>query len=261
MTFHIQWRANEGIGDFVSGICYAHSSVLKYQKPVRATFHWPNRKDFLFAPDDTESIYDRFECVLNHLKSVDGLTVDHVFESQPKFRYINLLDEFNPMHGLWYTKQPTIIESGLVVLWTSRHNTKFVGYQKDPAHDMWDEIVKRLEMRGYNIVEVTYRTPIKEMIDLIHRCEFGLGYQGLAMHLYKFMWKPLIVISGRAKWCRFLVPQAYTLDDPKLLLGDIARYADKSKGIMEKLLIDHKRYLNDYHNPIMHPLYEKPIFS
>ena len=257
MTLHIQWRANEGLGDFISGIGYAHSSVIKYQRPVRVTFHWPNTENFLYSAKDTESIYDRFQCVLGYMRPVEGLTIEHIFDSRPKFRYINNLEEFNPMHGLWYPKDPVIIEKNLVVLWTSRHNTKFVGYEKDPAHDIWDKVIDNLISRNYRVTEITYRTPINEMMDLIHRCEFGIGYQGMAMQLYKFMWKPLIVISGRVKWCKFLTPQAHTISDPNLLLGNVEQYVKESKQAISDTLNNHQMYLADFQDPMKHSFYGK----
>ena len=257
MVFHIQWRANEGLGDFISGLCYAHSSVIKYQRPVRITFHWPNAENFLYSKDDTESIYDRFQHVLSYMRPVDNLTIDHIFESRPKFRFINNLEEFNPMHGLWYPKELVTVEKGLVVLWTSRYNTKFVGYEKDPAHNVWDKVTNRLVSCGYHVAEVTYRTPISEMMDLIRRCEFGIGYQGMAMQLYKFMWKPLVVISGRVKWCKLLTPQAHIIDDPNLFLGDIQEYVKESKKAISDSLNKHQIYLADIQDPMKHPLYGK----
>lgn len=257
MNFHIQWRSNEGFGDFISGIGYAHSSVIKYQRPVRVTFHWPNAENFLYTAKDTESIYERFQCVLDHMRPIDGLSIDHIFDSIPKFRFINNLEEFNPMHGLWYPKKPVTIEKDLVVLWTSRHNTKFVGYEKDPAHDYWDQITNALVSYGYRVIEVTYRTPIHEIMNLISRCEFGIGYQGMAMHLYKSMWKPLVVVSGRMKWCKFLSPQACVISDPNLLLGDIEKYVKMSKQAISDTLNKHQMYLSDIQDPTKHPLYGK----
>lgn len=46
-VFNISWRSKIGYGDFITGLGYAHSATIKYQRPVHITFHWPNREDEL----------------------------------------------------------------------------------------------------------------------------------------------------------------------------------------------------------------------
>jgi len=172
--FHIQFRSAEGYGDFITGLSYAHSSVLKYDRPVKITFHWPNPKDHLLSEIDKESILYRFNHILEWMKPVDGLTIEHKFESVPPWRFINELEEFTPVHGLWYPSKKLPTDENLVVYWSSRHNLKFPGYHKDPLYDDWDKVVQSLESLGYDVVEITYRTPIKQAMDLMARCSLRL---------------------------------------------------------------------------------------
>lgn len=260
MQFDIHWRSNEGYGDFITGLCYAHSSVIKYDRKVNINFHWPNPKGSLFSKLDFESIDYKFDKILELLKPVDGLTINHTYSSIPSWRFINELEEFNPLHGLWYTKNRLETEKGLVVFWSSKHNTKFPGYHKDPLFDHWEEIVDNIKAEGFNVVEVTYRTPIEETMNLIQRCEFGIGYEGMVHQLFKFVWKPLICASKRVELSRLLCPQGHIISDPKLLLYDSVKPLIKiSKSNIEKLLIEHKKYIEDKQDPSKHKLYNAPI--
>lgn len=259
-SFNIEWRSKEGYGDFITGLCYAHSSVIKYERPVLINFHWPNPKGYLLSSIDKEPIIDRFEYILSCLKPIDKLTITHTFSSIPRYRFINELEEFNPLHGLWYPKKTAVEEKNLVVLWTSKHNLEFPGYHKDPAYNYWDSIVANLKNLHYNVVEVTYRTPIAEVIRLISTCEFGIGYEGMVHQLYKFLWKPFIVVSKRIKLSNLLTPQACTVSNPEVLLGDLTPYLMISKSNINKLLLQHNNYLNDKQDPTKHKLYNVPVF-
>lgn len=259
-TFRIEWRSKEGYGDFITGLCYAHSSTIKYQRPVHINFHWPNPKDYLLSSKDKESIYFRFNHILSWLKPVDGLTITHQFSSVPKYRFINELEEFNPIHGLWYPSKTLPTETGLVVFWSSRHNLEFPGYHKDPLYNHWDLIINQLKVLGYNVVEVTYRTPIEEAMNLIARCEFGIGYEGMIHQLFKFMWKPLIVASQRIKLTELLCIQACIITKPEEIIEkDINLLIRLSEKNIKKYMIAHEQYMNDIQDPCLHQLYNKEI--
>lgn len=259
-TFRIEWRSKEGYGDFITGLGYAHSSVHKYQRPVHINFHWPNPKDLLLSEKDKESIYFRFNHILTWLRPVSGLTISHQFESVPRYRFINELEEFNPLHGLWYPSKRLPTDPKLVVFWSSRHNLVFPGYHKDPLYDHWNAVVDRLTSMGYIVKEVTYRTPVSRAMDLIAKCQFGIGYEGMIHQLFKFMWKPLVVASQRVSLSRLLCAQAAIVTKPEQLVsGDIERYVQDSRLNIKKLLIKHREYINDVQDPTTHPLYNKEI--
>lgn len=255
----IEWRSREGLGDFITGLGYAHSATIKYDRPVHINFHWPNPKDHLMSKLDKESINYRFDHVLSLMKPVEQLTISHTYSSVPPWRFVNEFEEFNPVHGLWYPKDDITSEKNLVVFWSSKHNLDFPGYHKDPLYDYWDDIVDNIRAEGYRVVEVTYRTPIKETMDLIQRCEFGIGYEGMVHQLFKFVWKPLVCASQRHSLAHLLCPQAHVIKDPKLLLyGSVKPLIQQSRNNIKKLLVDHQAYINDKQDPTKHKLYNVP---
>lgn len=256
---NIEWRSQEGYGDFITGLGYAHSSTIKFKQPIHINFHWPNPKDHLLSEKDTESILYRFNYIKSRMREVDGLTIEHTFSSTPPWRFINELEEFNPLHGLWYPKEELITEKGLVVVWSSRHNLTFPGYHKDPVYDWWDMVMNKLTIDGYNVKEITYRTPVSEAMDWMERCEFGVGYEGMIHQLFKFLWKPTVIASQRIGLSRLLAIQGHIVTDYKpLLYGDIQTLVNKSRENILRIKIEHQRYLDDYYNPHEHKLYNKP---
>lgn len=257
-TLYMEFRSQEGYGDFITGLCYAHSSVLKYQRPVHIKFHWPNPKDHLLSDIDKESILYRFDYIREYLRPVEGLTISHEFSSVPKYRFINELEEFNHLHGLWYLKEEPKIKPGLVAFWSSKHNLTFPGYHKDPIYDHWDTVVDNLRMEGYEVVEITYRTPIKKVMELITTCEFGIGYEGMVHQLFKFTWRPIVIASKRVELATLLAPQGAIVTSPNQLLHNhISKYVNQSKKNIKRLLSLHQEYLNDVQDPTKHILYGK----
>lgn len=257
---NVEWRTGIGYGDYVTGLGYAFTSCIKYQTPVNINFHWNHSEDHLFSQLDTETIVERCNYIQSIMKPHPLVSVSHSFNSKPKFRFINQLDEFNPLHGLWYsTLKP--LTSKKVVVWTSRYNLDFPGVDKDPAYYCWEDIIQKVRNAGYQPIEVTYRTPVKEVVSLINECAFGIGYDGLVHQLFKFLWKPLIVFCHRQSLNSLLIPQANLVRYPEnFLAGDIQSYINKSKQLVEVTRIKYQEYLDDKMSANEHRLYNTPIY-
>ena len=193
------------------------------------------------------------------MRPVDGLTIEHEYSSSPPWRFINELEEFNPLHGLWYPRTNFPIEKKLVAFWSSRHNLQFPGLHKDPLYHHWDTVVGNLKDEGYTVAEITYRTPIKEVMRIITSCEFGVGYEGMVHQLFKFTWRPIVIASRRVALSKLLAPQGVIITKPEqLLFDDIRKYVKESQNNIDKLLVDHQNYIDDKQDPQYHKLYNKP---
>ena len=84
----------------------------------------------------------------------------------------------------------------LVVVW----RTKFISGNYPRFKDSydscyWDLIIPILKMRGYNVMEVTHRTPIREVFSLISQCKFVVAYNGMYHYIAKNLVKPMIVMG------------------------------------------------------------------
>lgn len=255
----VHWRTGVGYGDFVTGLGYANTTSIKYQTPVHIKFFWDHPEDYLFSEDDPETIVDRCRYIQQVMRPNPAIEVSHVYNKRLEYRFLNQFDEFNPLHGLWYTDLPMSTTKN-VVLWTSRFNKTFPGRSKDPAHKSWDRVVERVEQYGYTITEVTYRTPVKEVISLVQNCAFGIGYDGLIHQIYKFMWKPCIVFCERIKLNSLLIPQASLISNPVTFQKtSLNYYIEDSKKKLNRLKILHERYMNDHAIANEHRFYNTPI--
>lgn len=255
----VKWGTGVGYGDFVTGLGYAHTSAIKYQIPVHIEFYWNHSKEHLFSPLDPETIVERCDYIYSIMRQLPQVSVSHQFSVNPDFRFYNQLDEFNPMHGLWYTDMPDQTKKKHVAIWTTDFNVSFPGHWKDPINTKWNDI--RAKLSDYVLEEITYRTPVKEAIEIINRCEFGIGYDGLAHQLFKFMWKPLFVFCSR-KWLNnILVPQAILLSNAhEFIHSDTNNLLSQAKEKVDRIRLEHSKYMNEKMKADEHPLFNTFIY-
>lgn len=253
---NVEWRTGIGYGDFVTGLGYSRNLYYKSQRYLKFLFHWKDSKDFLYTSADRETLFERFEYIESLFEPVP-VQIDHRFNSFPNYRFLNQFDEFNYLHGL--SKINLIPEhKKTVVLWTTRRNKEFPGKHKDPVYDKWDRVVSIVKEYGYDVVEVDYRTPVSEVIELIRISEFGIGYDGLAHQLYKFMWKPLIVFCERLSLNKLLIPWAKLYSNINDFEKDGLDKAVLSSEItMSKISIEYDRYILQTIDYSKHPLYNR----
>lgn len=256
---HVKWGTGVGYGDFVTGLGYAHTSSIKYDTDVSIEFHWSHAEDYLFSPMDPETIVDRSNYIYSIMRPSNRVMVTHVYNSKPNFRFYNQLDEFNPLHGLWYTDIPPQTKKRHVAIWTTDFNVSFPGELKDPVNKRWNDI--RASLSDYVLEEITYRTPVREAIEIINRCEFGIGYDGLAHQLFKFMWKPLFVFCRRQWLNNVLIPQAILFKNANEFLDqDLGDLLIKANEKVVKIRQDHENYMNERMKADEHPLYNTFIY-
>lgn len=255
----VKWGTGIGYGDFVTGLGYAHTAAIKYQTPVHIEFHWAHSKDHRHSSLDPETIVDRCDYIYGVMRPLSQVTISHKFNSSNKFRFYNQLDEFNPLHGVWYSNLPDNTQKKHVAIWTTDFNLSFPGKHKDPVNKKWNDV--RAALSDYILEEITYRTPVKEAIEIVNRCEFGIGYDGLAHQLFKFMWKPLFVFCER-KWLNnILVPQAILLSDADEFIDrNIDSMLAVAKEKVDSIRLKHLVYLNQKMRANEHPLYNTFIY-
>lgn len=255
----IEWRSGFGYGDFVTGLGYAHNASIKYQTPVEINFHWSHDLNHKETPEDPETIIDRMWYVYSTMKHLSDVSVNVTTNSTPEWRFINNLDEYNAIHGIWLNNLE-MIETDTVVLWRSKYNTFFPGVLKDPIWDKWDNVIDWLTDQGYRVHEVTYRTPVEEVIEAIRVCKFGIGYDGMVHQLFKYLWKPLIVLCERHPLNKLLVPTAALEKDvSNMFENGIDFYLEASYRKIKRVEQHHNLFLSDHKNYNDHSDYMKKI--
>jgi hypothetical protein len=96
----------------------------------------------------------------------------------------------------------------LVVVWRTKFiSSTYPKFKDSYDSSYWDLIIPILKMLGYNVVEVTHRTPISEVFFLISRCRFIVAYNGMYHYIAKNLVKPMVVL-GDSSIIRTHNPQA-----------------------------------------------------
>jgi hypothetical protein len=103
----------------------------------------------------------------------------------------------------------------LVVVWRTKFiSSSYPKFKDSYDSSYWDLIIPILKMLGYNVVEVTHRTPISEVFYLISRCKFIVAYNGMYHYIAKNLVKPMIVL-GDSSIIKTHNPQAVHFFSPK----------------------------------------------
>ena len=83
-----------------------------------------------------------------------------------------------------------------VVVWTPLFNAeKPRGWKTKLTKLDWDVIIQKLRRAGLDVVELCYRTPVREVVYHISTCRLVLCYDGMWHYVAKNFAKPLAVIS------------------------------------------------------------------
>lgn len=257
----VQARLGTGYGDFVNLLTYIRNCNVKYGVDTELVLHFPYPVNYRVSNDDPETVIERVNIFNSVFDENSSVKISIKANSNFPYRFINMLDEWDFRHGLYNLKNQYTSIPNKVVHWNSCSNTYFPGHEKDPFYYQWKSIVYRLKQKGYDVVEITYRTPFKEALYHIKTCEFGIGYDGMVHQLFKCYDIPLIVLATRKTLNEILVPHAYIISDPNSFkINNIDKYVDVSVQKRVQNQIDYKRFLNEQSDPTIHRLYNTPIY-
>jgi len=215
----IQWRGTPGIGDAMQGLNMAHRWSYGNNQKVILEIHWEHGPDFLYHPDDPETIVKRTNWIHSKYHGKERVKVDHHFNSDTfRYRYwdlqkvrVNFVDreivdqrERDGKTGAWYNanwlfrrEEFIAAKPKKIVFFNSRMNAEPPRRWKrfvEPEH--WVEIMRRMkEDWKYNVVEITYRTPITVAYQQIQNADAVICYDGMWHWIGRNFCKPMIIPS------------------------------------------------------------------
>lgn len=208
----IEAKMTPGVGDLMCVLNIAHLRSFYTQKSVNLILHWYHDEDFLYHFEDPETILERFHYINNFYdKRFADVKIDHIFNSNNLrlqhhrfFGYTrnlklegNIQKRARLRYNDWYFRKmnATSIKKK-VVLWTQVNNAQEPRLFKRPFdRQQWDQVIGILEMQGYDVIEIDYRTPISEVFYHIRTAEVCLCYEGMWHYVAKNMCKPIIVLT------------------------------------------------------------------
>lgn len=215
-----------GVGDFMLSLNRFYLMQHRSKYPIQLEMNWYHDEDFLFHYEEEETIIERFETIHNLYRHKEKVSVKHVFNSQDK----QLLKEkwrFNPPQAHmprrihdneWsfdakYLRRSKQVDHHKVVVWRPLFNAQRArDWKWVVTNDMWDEAIDYLKQLGYNVVELEYRTPVREAFYHILTCNFVVCYDGMWHYVAKNAHKPMIVAS-RSAITKYHTPYALMLSE------------------------------------------------
>ncbi len=192
------------------------------------TFYWPSPKGFLYYFDDVETEWERIEYIktlyFNPRLVSTSHTFNHPIRKRLKSNHLLLDNEPYP----WGTKDSNWrfedslrlpVRNNKVVIWSYLHNASRPKDWKT-AIGNWHEIPNTLDALGYDVVELTHRTPIREAVWHINTCEFIVSYDGMWHYISKNFAKPHFVTSN-GWFTKIHTPQAIMLNREDMVLPSL----------------------------------------
>lgn len=202
-------KGTPGIGDAMYSLNLAYNRSFFFQKKIRLTFQWYHRRDFNYHMEDPENIIQKIH-YLKHFYDTEFTDVKILHEfnctdtklwverHQGFYRRMLKPNKFNFKYNDWrfadWCRKETIPKK--IVTWNQTGNANPPrGYKRPFGREEWTRAAELMDMQGYDVVEIDYRTPIREVFWHINTCECCVAYEGMWHYVAKNFQKPLIVLT------------------------------------------------------------------
>ena len=224
---YIEWKGTPGVGDAMYGINIAFMRAFINQKPTTINIHWYHSEDFLYHFEDPETIVDRVNFIHSRYMWPEMVNIEYTFNSKDtelySIRYRNVIRYINKPLARCWTFDPKYFLSTIpnkIVIWRPSFNADTPRWFKMPLNDNeWLRIIEKLRFLNYQVVEIDYRTPIKEAFYHISSAEFCLSYEGMWHYIAKNFYTPHMVL-GDDKITAWHTPFAIMKNPKTLFLED-----------------------------------------
>ena len=203
-------------------------------RKVTLEFHWEHGPRYLHHIEDPETIIERLEYIHNFYHRKDDVQVEHVFKARGRYKDIRYEDDLRRLENgrlrvttpdrkgrhkprFWFqsdyyndTKGSALPDSDWgfrddafkpmdkrkVVVWRPTFNAEIPRkWKNELTNEQWDDIISSLGAAGLYTVELTYRTPISEVIYHISTCRQVVCYDGMWHYIARNFFKPIMIPS------------------------------------------------------------------
>lgn len=263
----VDWKGNIGVGDILFGLNAVHmlTHLARKKRPLEQMImnvYWEHKEDHLHHFEDPETIIERCDYLHSFYHDVDAVKVNHIFEHRDeelwKIRHRGFQRVAGPtavLDGIpsWMFRQDSWCDKPIdnkVVFWRPFSNAETAAsWKRTFTEKDWERIIDTLKDKGFEPIELTYRTPVREVFYHIKHCRFAIFYDGMWQYVARNFMKPVISL-GNASITQTHSPQGIFFqrgDDPKNCLWD---YLDKLPDNLNHM----DRRLNQYKNVILDEL-------
>lgn len=210
----VRWRGTWGMGDVIMALNVCHNYCYRNNTKVNLEMHWETKEGHLETPEDPETIVERMEWIHNKYHRQEDVTITHVYESdlfqkgntnpdkQKKRFYFDsgaYDDNPAPEENDWVFKKEEYrnhIKTKKIVMWTPNYNSEAPRkWKRFLTNDDWHCIIKLLRREGWILVELTYRTPIRDVYKQIQDADYIFCYDGMWHYIARNFSTPIFIPS------------------------------------------------------------------
>ena len=226
----VTWRGTPGVGDFMWALNCVHHYAYTNNVKVKLEMHWEHGEKYLHHFEDPETIIERMNYIHNFYHRKDDVVISHEYYAEGRYSDWKYSDDLEKEGGMVRVKSPKDsnpnknrfwFESGnvldnsappnnwlfredafqqidgkKVVIWTQVTNAELPRHWKRKLTKQdWDVIIYKLRRAGLNVVELNYRTPVREAMYHISTCRQVICYDGMWHYIAKNFARPMAVLS------------------------------------------------------------------
>ena len=228
-TEKVSWRGTPGVGDFMWALNSCYSHAIRTNVSVELEMHWEHGEDYYHHFEDPETIIERMAYIHNFYPNKDRVRVTHVYNSTGRYtdwkyaddvvleedgnRRVSARSGNQPKNRYWFEsgayddldgtpvpenncifRQSAFQETGnkRIVVWTPMQNAEAPRtWKRLFTYTDWRMLINELKDMGFEVHELTYRTPIREAMYLISTCRMGICYDGMGPYVAKNFARPM----------------------------------------------------------------------
>ena len=245
----VTWRGTPGVGDFMWALNSCHRYAADHNiRKINLELHWEHGEDYLHHFEDPETIIERCNYIHNFYHQQDRVEIHHIFNADGRYRDWKYADDVVNENGVnrvkavnahgqknrfwfqsgfynddrgspapnndWIFRQDAFQEYNpkRIVYWRPTWNAeKPRTWKRLFDNNDWEQLIIHFKAMGFEMHELSYRTPASEAMYLISTARMVICYDGIWHYVAKNFARPLAVISGEGV-TKYHTPNALRLN-------------------------------------------------
>tara|TARA_B110000093_G_scaffold157161_1_gene175299 strand:- start:5722 stop:6606 length:885 start_codon:yes stop_codon:yes gene_type:complete len=231
----VTWRGTPGVGDFMWALNCCHKYAADHDvSKINLELHWEHGEHHNHHFEDPETIIERCNYIHNFYHQQERVEIHHIFNADGRYRHWKFNDDvvletngdrriaaidnhgfkarfffesghYNDTPGSdapdndWIFREDAFQDynPNRIVFWRPTWNAERPRTWKRIFDDSdWDHLITHFRAAGWDMHEVSYRTPVSEVMHLISTSRMVICYDGIWHYVAKNFARPLAVISG-----------------------------------------------------------------
>lgn len=231
----VTWRGTPGVGDFMWALNSCHKYAADHNvSKINLELHWEHGEHHNHHFEDPETIIERCNYIHNFYHQQERVEIHHIFNADGRYKHWKFNDDVvletngdrriaainnhgfkarfffesghyddapgsNAPDNDWIFREDAFQDynPNRIVFWRPTWNAERPRTWKRIFDDSdWDHLIAHFRTLGFDMHELSYRTPVSEVMHLISTSRMVICYDGIWHYVAKNFARPLAVISG-----------------------------------------------------------------